>query len=144
MTGKQDDGPIMGESDSDTAFQAALRTQLSELNRRSHVYSQRLWQIPLLYVTASAVVLRISEDQGASSSAQPLLLIGILGVVLTVHAGAMAHGIKRAVCGIRKVEGDLHLDETVEWLPLPYILPLLGLIAGVTVWMVVLWWLAWS
>ena len=115
---------------SDGDHQAALRTQLSEMNRRSQVYLQRLWQIPLFYLAASGIVLGIGDDQKVVGPVVTLVLLGLLGAVLAMHMWGMRDGSRRAVEHLQLVEQELNLDRTAEWKPGLYIDLLILLIAG--------------
>lgn len=116
-------------AESRDASDAALQQQLSELNRRSHIYSTRLWQTPLAFFTVVGIVFGLAEGSMVSPE-WSLTLVGVLGVLLAGHMYGMRDGTKRAVENIQTTEASLGLAETAQWKPTLYIDLLIVLVAG--------------
>ena len=98
----------------------SLRTQLVELNNRSRAYTAQLWQLPLAYLAAAALVVA-----GVKESALPvgLLSVGLAGLLVLWHLVAIDDGRRRSVRHLQRLEQELSLTQTAEDRP-GYFLPL--------------------
>lgn len=127
-----------------TAARESLEAQLQQLNERARWYSGQAWQMPFVYLGATAVLV------GTLASGSPSRLVtgvalsvaGLVAIPVLYHIDAVADGSNRAVTNLQAVEralgltlASLHRGRRI-WFPLWAAAALVGLLlltAGVGV-----------
>lgn len=121
---------MVGEEEKHLVENETLRIQLAELNSRSRLYSSQLWQLPFAYLGLTGIVLAGFADNTSLRLAVALFACGIFGLCVVFHMCGMRDGERRAVDDLQEIEGKLYLEETAEYKPLLYVVPLQVAVIG--------------
>ena len=95
---------------------SALTTQLTQMNERARWYAGQIWQIPLGYVAAIALVSN-AAGKGVNLMRAAMIFLAMVGVAVVFQLMRIYEGNHRAVMNIGAVEEKLNLDRTARHVP---------------------------
>ena len=117
---------------------STIETLLSEANKRSQFFVDKLWQIPLAYGGVSALFLKSINSTELKIPNSNCVIVIIIGFLILIHMIAMRDGNIRATKNLIAIEKEAKIEGipdvcTAKLLSWTYFLPSIGIVVTIII-----------